>query len=216
MADFIVKNNPNFVDVYCVKWGTKYDRSFVEKLKDSVEKHLTVKHKFHCLTDKPEEDYDEEIFVPYLHGVWNKMTLFSKIGKCLYFDLDVEINGNIDWLVWNEEDFDKLTLINSMSWVDPKLMSLDRFIFRNNTFINSSVMRWGDSYKIFERFMEKRDLYIRLYSGIDRFIFNERNRINLKYRTFQTNEISSWQEGIKNNTIMIYNGKYSDVQPDNN
>ena len=64
--------------------------------------------------------------------------------------------------------------------------------------------------------MEKRDLYIRLYSGIDRFIFNERNRINLKYRTFQTNEISSWQEGIKNNTIMIYNGKYSDVQPDNN
>jgi len=144
------------------------------------------------------------------------MTLFSKIGKCLYFDLDIEINGNIDWLVWNEEDFDRLTLINSMSWVDPKLMSTERFTFRNNTFINSSVMRWGDSYKIFERFMEKRDLYIRLYSGIDRFIFNERNRINLKYRTFNTNEISSWQEGIKNNTIMIYNGKYSDVQPDNN
>ena len=34
-------------------------------------------------------------------------------------------------------------------------------------------MRWSDSYNIFEKFMEKRDLYLRLYDGIDRFIYNE-------------------------------------------
>ena len=37
------------VKVYCVKVGTKYDRSFVEKLKSSIEKHLTIKHEFYCL-----------------------------------------------------------------------------------------------------------------------------------------------------------------------
>ena len=34
------------VNVYCVKWGTKYDRSFVENLKTSIEKHFTIEHKF--------------------------------------------------------------------------------------------------------------------------------------------------------------------------
>ena len=42
------------VNVYCVKVGKKYGREFVEKLKDSISKHLTVEHKFNCLTDKVE------------------------------------------------------------------------------------------------------------------------------------------------------------------
>tara|TARA_B100000965_G_C19592800_1_gene758712 strand:- start:2253 stop:2873 length:621 start_codon:yes stop_codon:yes gene_type:complete len=204
------------INVYCVKWGTKYDRSFVEKLKSSVAKHLTVPHRFTCLTDKPEMDYDEGLEYPELSGVWHKLSLFEKVGinnKCLYFDLDIEINGNIDFLVWNEEDFEKLTLINSMNW--KALKSDDRFRYRNNTLINSSIMRWSNSYDIFEKFMEKRDLYLRLYTGIDRFIFNERNRLSIKYRTFKTEEISSWQEDIKTNTIMIYNGKYNDIRQEN-
>ena len=44
------------IDVYCVKVGDKYDRSFVEKLKDSVSKHLKTKHNFYCVTDKPEKN----------------------------------------------------------------------------------------------------------------------------------------------------------------
>tara|TARA_Y100001980_G_C14505010_1_gene280658 strand:+ start:454 stop:1065 length:612 start_codon:yes stop_codon:yes gene_type:complete len=202
------------LNVYCVKWGTKYDRSFVEKLKNSINKHLTIPHKFTCLTDTPEKDYDEGLAYPELKGVWHKLSLFEKVGQCLYFDLDVEINGNIDFLAWNSEDFDKLTLINSINW--KALKSDDRFKFRNNTLINSSIMRWSNSYDIFEKFMEKRDLYLRLYTGIDRFIFNEKSRLSLKYRTFNTEEISSWQEDIKTNTIMIYNGKYEDVRQENN
>ena len=114
----------------------------------------------------------------------------------------------------HSEDFDKLTLINSINW--KALKSDDRFKFRNNTLINSSIMRWSNSYDIFEKFMEKRDLYLRLYTGIDRFIFNEKSRLSLKYRTFNTEEISSWQEDVKTNTIMIYNGKYEDVRQANN
>ena len=204
------------IDVYCVKVGDKYDRSFVEKLKDGVSKHLKTKHNFHCVTDKPEKEYDQPVSYPYLKGVWHKLSLFEKIGKNLYFDLDVEINGDIDFLVWNDEDFKKLHVLDSTKWVNPQMATSERFVTRNNTFINSSVMRWEDSYSIFEKFMEKRDLYLRLYTGIDRFIFNEKSRLSLKYRTFNTEEISSWQEDVKTNTIMIYNGKYEDVRQENN
>ena len=89
------------IDVYCVKVGDKYDRSFVEKLKDSVSKHLKTKHNFHCYTDKPEKENDQPVQYPYLKGVWHKLALFEKVGKNLFFDLDVEINGDIDFLVWN-------------------------------------------------------------------------------------------------------------------
>ena len=205
------------IDVYCVKVGNKYDRSFVEKLKESVSKHLKTKHNFYCFTDKPEKEYDIPVLYPYLRGVWHKLSLFQRVGKNLYFDLDVEINGDIDFLVWNDDDFKKLHVIDSTSWVKNNEFQSDmKFATRNNTFINSSVMRWSDSYNIFEKFMEKRDLYLRLYDGIDSFIYNEREKLGLKYKTFTTNKISSWQENVTKNTIMIYNGKYNDVRPENN
>ena len=69
------------IDVYCVKVGDKYDRSFVEKLKDGVSKHLKTKHNFHCYTDKPEKEYDQPVQYPYLKGVWHKLALFEKVGK---------------------------------------------------------------------------------------------------------------------------------------
>ena len=38
----------------------------VEKLKDGVSKHLKTKHNFHCVTDKPEKEYDQPVSYPYL------------------------------------------------------------------------------------------------------------------------------------------------------
>ena len=65
-------------------------------------------------------------------------------------------------------------------------------------------MRWSDERKVLEKFLKHRDLYLRLYSGIDRFIYNE----DIKYKYFMGDLISSWKENIKYNTIMLYNGKY--------
>ena len=50
---------------------------------------------------------------------------------------------------------------------------------------------------------------------IDLSIMKEK-RLGLKYKTFLTNKISSWQENVKKNNIMIYNGKYNDLQSENN
>ena len=189
------------VNVYCVKVGKKYGREFVEKLKDSISKHLTVEHKFNCLTDKVEKDYDIPVTHPELRGVFHKLTLFQFTGNCLYFDLDIDINDNIDFLA---SEFDKFTVVNSSSWQQQSLKEPLKFRITQNTLVNSSIMRWTDERKILEKFLKHRDLYLRLYSGIDRWIYNE----DIKYKYFMGDSISSWKENIKYNTIMLYNGKY--------
>ena len=66
-------------------------------------------------------------------------------------------------------------------------------------------MRWTDSRRIFNNFLRKRDLYLRLYKGIDRYIYNE----DIHYKLFKGTAISSWQEGVEDNTIVLYNNRYA-------
>ena len=189
------------IDVYCVNVGTKYGRDIDSRLKQSVEKHLTLEHKFYCLTDKPEKEFDIPVTHPELHGVFHKLSLFQYTGRCLFFDLDILINDNINFLA---SEFDKLTLIDSSPWKQEALKTPFKFRITQNTLVNSSVMRWSDERATFEKFIERRDLYMRLYSGIDRYIYNE----NVKYKYFRGDSISSWQEGVKHNTILLHNQKY--------
>ena len=130
------------IDVYCVNVGTKYTREFDQKLKDSVEKHLTSEHTFTCLTDKPAKDYDKQVTHPELRGVFHKLSLFQFTGKCLFFDLDILINDNIDFLA---NEFDGLTLVNSSPWKQQSLKEPLKFRVTQNTLVNSSVMRWSDT-----------------------------------------------------------------------
>ena len=44
--------------ILCVKWGDKYGREYVEKLKEQCEDNCSVPFNFYCLTDKPTESYD--------------------------------------------------------------------------------------------------------------------------------------------------------------
>ena len=189
------------IDVYCVNVGTKYTREFDEKLKDSVAKHLTLEHTFTCVTDKPEKDYDKPVTHPELRGVFHKLSLLQFTGSCLFFDLDILINNNINFLASN---FDGLTLVDSSPWKQQSLKEPLKFRVTQNTLVNSSIMRWSDQRHVFEKFIQRRDLYVRLYSGIDRYIYNEQ----VKYNYFMGDQISSWQEGVRHNTILLHNQKY--------
>jgi|TARA_A100001015_G_scaffold283811_1_gene349497 hypothetical protein len=189
------------IDVYCVNVGTKYTREFDEKLKDSVAKHLTLEHTFTCVTDRPEKDYDKPVTHPELRGVFHKLSLLQFTGSCLFFDLDILINNNINFLASN---FDGLTLVDSSPWKQQSLKEPLKFRVTQNTLVNSSIMRWSDQRHVFEKFIQRRDLYVRLYSGIDRYIYNEQ----VKYNYFMGDQISSWQEGVRHNTILLHNQKY--------
>ena len=123
------------INVYSVNVGTKYDRDFDQRLKDSIAKHLTLEHTFTCLTDKPKKEYDMTVTHPQLRGVFHKLSLFQFTGNCLFFDLDIQINDNIDFLA---NEFDKLTLVNSSPWKQQSLKEPLKFRITQNTLINSS------------------------------------------------------------------------------
>jgi hypothetical protein len=187
------------INVYCLKVNKKYNRKFVTNLKNAVDKYLTVEHKFYCMTDEPEEKWDIPI-VRKFPDVWNKMHFLNYVGNSLYFDLDIEIHDNIDFLADNFEDF---TVVDSRRWKKQK-EDLG-FKVSNNTFVNSSIMRWSFAQHIYQKFANNCDTYLRLYKGIDRFIYNE----NIAYKYFNTDKIMSWKEkDYTKKVITLYNGRY--------
>ena len=190
------------ITVYCLKWGVKYNRKFVEDLKSALEKHLTVDYDFKCYTDTPETTYDIPVKYDFLKGVWHKIALLEFTGPSLYFDLDIKINDNINFLATDFKDF---TVIDSRPWKKtPSKASFDfKFKLFNNTFINTSIMRWSNSSDICKYFLTNKEKFIGDYGATDRFIYNEK----LSYKHFITDKISSWKEK-KENTIVLYNGFY--------
>ena len=43
--------------ILCVRWGDKYDHTYVEKLKKQCEEHCSIPFNFYCLTDDPQTEY---------------------------------------------------------------------------------------------------------------------------------------------------------------
>lgn len=88
--------------VWSVFWGTKYDRAYVYALKESVEAHLATPHTFRCITAEKLPGIDTRRPPVSYSGWWQKIGLFAPLvasGPSLYFDLDVVITGELDYLV---------------------------------------------------------------------------------------------------------------------
>lgn len=89
--------------VACVlRSGGIYDAEWVARLKRGVERHLTLPHRFVCLTDLvPEVEAIGVEAIPLHHdwpGWWAKLNLFAEFrdGPTLYFDLDSVVIGSLD------------------------------------------------------------------------------------------------------------------------
>jgi hypothetical protein len=93
--------------VACVfKSGGKYDEAdYVGKLARAVGRHLTVPHRFICLTDAKRmltADVDVVPLEKNWPGYWSKIEVYRPglfKGPLLYLDLDTVISGSIDGLV---------------------------------------------------------------------------------------------------------------------
>lgn len=98
------------VNVLCMKWGIKYSAEYVNRLHRAVARHLSLPHRFVCLTDDaaglnpgietfPIPDMPVDIRGP--ERGWTKILTFGESlydlqGKCLFLDLDVVIVASID------------------------------------------------------------------------------------------------------------------------
>ena len=100
-------------NVLCVKWGNKFSAEYVNKLYSMVERHLSLPHRFVCLTEDPtglnSEIETKPLLRKELKHSYTKFELFEKelhdiTGQILFLDLDVVINNSIDDLFLFEPD----------------------------------------------------------------------------------------------------------------
>lgn len=127
------------ITILCVRFGNRYGREYVERLRNMVGRNLTVPYEFVCLTDDqhPIEGV-RSIYQPnanYQKGWWHKVHMFDPRlplrGRILYFDLDVVIHNNID----------KLAVYNTNEFVG--IHDFNRKFYANWKYLNSSVLAWN-------------------------------------------------------------------------
>jgi hypothetical protein len=121
-------NNPHadgsMATILCMKWGKKYGPEYVNRLHSMTSRHLTLPHRFVCLTDdRTGLNAGIETFpIPSLElpaGApergWTKLVSFSPAltapggpelqGDVLFLDLDIVIVGNMDSFFEQPGDF---------------------------------------------------------------------------------------------------------------
>ena len=152
------KQNPaNTIDCACVIHGNVYDWIYVENLYRMICRNLSYPVRFHVWTEASRHvpshmvRHDLQEW-PNISGAkkswWYKMQMFNSDhyqGRLLYFDLDVVIVRNIDWILYSNP---------TMFWAIHDFRRLWRSSWNG---INSSVMYW-DTVKfdwIWKAFNEK-------------------------------------------------------------
>lgn len=123
--------------VACVlKSGGPYGPEYVARLREQLDEHLSLDHRFYCLSDVdvPARRIDLNRDWP---GWWSKIELFGPglfSGRVLYLDLDTSVVGSLDEIAgfdgrfgmvedWNHEDLGAsgVMLWEAGSWVTDRI-----------------------------------------------------------------------------------------------
>lgn len=171
----ITRTSSRDLTVLCVKFGTKYDRDYVERLRNMVSRNLTLDHEFVCLTDDKHSIEGVRSIVQepknYRHLWWHKVHMFDsglELGRrVLYFDLDVIIHDNIDRLVTNYQD----------QFLG--IRDFNRKFHPGWKHLNSSVMSWthGCEHSVYDDFISDIPAATRLHGDQDWIWRHSKDRI---------------------------------------
>ena len=141
-----------------------------------IKRHITIPFNFYCLTEDKEGIDSDVIIIPIQYDLkiwWNKLAMFEKgfgdlKGQCLYFDLDVVIQKNIECFI--KKHFHKIHCY----WKNPDMVESDKEVKKRNTINNSSIMSWTANDKflneVWQEFIEEKEWFLELYRGIDRYM----------------------------------------------
>lgn len=163
-----------------------YNPDWVRRLQKSIHKHLTVPHRFVCLSNAPEiAGVEVQPLTEELPGWWAKIELFKPSqfdGPVLFFDLDMMACGSLDELAG--------------PW-DGLVMLKDSPSFRH--VYNSGLMwfdptRTPDLEKIFTDFMSNPTYHMEEYAGKNGAeMYGDQGFI---YQTMKKHglDIQKWQE----------------------
>lgn len=181
------------VNIVCVKTGKKYSNKNLEQLYKMVECNCTLPFTFYCLTDNLLDLPKNVVGVGLnesldLDSYWWKICLFN-LGwneHILYFDLDIIIQNNFDYIF---EDIDdrkiKCLNISDAGIYYPFDGSKNNIMAIPQTFLNSSIMLFKpiNFAKLYDKFISNIDYNIVHYYGLDRFISH--NTVDISFFDFK-------------------------------
>ena len=181
------------IDCACVIHGDAYSWTYVERLYNMLNRHITPGIRLHVYTeaDRPvpapmiKHTLEDWGFTGRKKSWWYKMQLFNTAhhsGPLLYFDLDVVITGNLNWICQ----------------VPPTKFSTIRdfkYLWRPTFYgINSSVMWWNtlDYAHVWEKFKQEDLAHVmKKYHGDQDYITNAISVKDCKF--FDTTRVQSWR-----------------------
>lgn len=198
------------IDCACVIHGDRYDWRYVENLYAMVSQNLTAPVTFHVFTEASRSVPDHMIKHslldwPQVSGSrrawWYKMQMFDPrhgLDRVLYFDLDVVITANLDWIT---------ALAPEYFWA---IHDWRRFWKPHWQGINSSMMIWNQDHAagIWKRFRKQGlDQCVKQYQGDQDFITDCVPRQTLRY--FDEGLVHSWRWQIRDGGLDPKTRKYA-------
>lgn len=160
------------VNVLCLKHGTKYSYSDVNKLFNMTKRNLTVPFRFVCMTEDPLGLDPDITVIPLpaynIQGWWFKLWSFSSelplSGTTLFMDLDIVIINNINELF----DYEPNQFCIIQDFIRSTNPTWDRF--------NSSVFRFdhGKYNYLWDNFVKDLN-QVNKYHGDQDYIYDQLN-----------------------------------------
>jgi len=153
--------------VICLKYGTRYPASYVNRLYAGVERHLSRPFEFHCCTDDPEGVRPEVkiIAFPENPGIkcWWPHVLVKLMltqagfgglsGPTLFLDLDLIITGSLD--AFFDYEPGRFCIIHNWASVRKRLTGKRPAVGNSSVFRFDSGPKSGEIYQTFLREMDR-------------------------------------------------------------
>jgi len=202
--------------ILCVKWGDKYDHTYVEKLKEQCEQNCSVPFNFYCLTDNPTKPYDIQLPTTwdayyhadrdffwayrkyYVFGLGNNNFLPEIEGEqFLLLDLDVRIHQDLKYFF--ELPMDKPWIVRGW-WNNPDTVK-QNFAKHKSTPLNSSVIRWNRNQlkDVFDNINRNAEVIFFTYPSADNYFnhhwYNIWDEDASFFQGFPQGDIYSWYKG---------------------
>jgi len=158
--------------ITCLCIGNKYDDVYVTTLQSMVASNITRPYDFVCFSDRLIDGVDVVLIddPDRYDPVWYKLWILQHerlhcYEKKVFFDLDIVIQNNIDWVF--DIEYPGLSVIEA-EWKPSCIKNIP-----GNTGYNSSIMAWSNAAYVWDQFNTRPDYFMIKYKGIDRFLWNE-------------------------------------------
>lgn len=192
-------NQDFVVHCACVIHGSKYSWEYVEKLHSMLRRNFSYQIKLHVFTEAERavpEHMEKHVLEPWpiandsKQAWWYKMQMFNPQhfrGRLFYFDLDVLVIDNLDWMV---------SLTHDHFWAIKDFRSLWRVDWNG---INSSVMVWDTTkfQHVWHQFSQSNfGKIVKQYPGDQDYITAAIDPVNRRY--FDPDAVQSWRWQVNN------------------